>query len=324
MGPIPSWFARVLYYICRNVTINFGVQVLRVRSCVAGSHAAQVLKDGDLVLAVNSQPVTSYGHVESIVAACSLAAQLSPHQPGQPPVPDTDSNAASTMLAELQCGKCNNSQPAEGKMEQLYGAGDLSSTSQQQGHSPMLIKAARPASSELGCSAPLVESQQNAAAMPRVSVTICRGSAVEEVEVQLGSEDGLGTCRLIHWCGAMFQAPHRPVRELGFAPEQAGVYVSRWHHGSPAHRYSLYALHWLTELNGQPVPDLDTFVAMIRSLPDKSFARLKLCQLETTKTKVLSIKLDLRYWPTCELRLDPVSATWTRSVLSSQATHSCL
>ena len=82
------------------------------------------------------------------------------------------------------------------------------------------------------------------------------------------------------------QAPHRPVRELGFAPEQAGVYVSRWHHGSPAHRYNLYALHWLTEINGVPVPNLDTFVDIIKTLPDKSFARLKLCQLETTKTKV--------------------------------------
>jgi len=66
------------------------------------------------------------------------------------------------------------------------------------------------------------------------------------------------------------------------------VYVSRWHHGSPAHRYSLYALHWLTQLNGQPVPDLDAFVTIVKTLPDKSFARLKLCQLETTKTKVSS------------------------------------
>ena len=91
--------------------------------------------------------------------------------------------------------------------------------------------------------------------------------------------------------GLMLQAPHRPVRELGYAPQQAGVYISRWHHGSPAHRYNLYALHWLTELNGQPVPDLDSFVAIIKSLPDKSFARLKLCQLETTKTKVSRLLL---------------------------------
>lgn len=76
------------------------------------------------------------------------------------------------------------------------------------------------------------------------------------------------------------------MRALGYAPPQAGVYISRWHHGSPAHRYGLYALNWVTELNGAPVPDLDTFVQIAQSLPDKSFACLKLCQLETTKTKV--------------------------------------
>jgi len=50
------------------------------------------------------------------------------------------------------------------------------------------------------------------------------------------------------------------------------------------------------------VPDLDAFVAIVKTLPDKSFARLKLCQLETTKTKVsfacsclLSITVDDTY-----------------------------
>lgn len=169
-----------------------------MRSCVARSHAAQVLKDGDLVLAVNGQPVTSYGHVENIVAACSLAAQLPPHWC---PVPEPPSITASTMLAELSCGKSSSPQHVEGKTEQLKEAVEVGNKSQ----SPMLIKAARPATSEPRCSQLVVESQQKAAAMPQVSVTICRGSAVEEVEVQLGSEDGLGTCCLIHWCGAMFQ-----------------------------------------------------------------------------------------------------------------------
>ena len=92
------------------------------------------------------------------------------------------------------------------------------------------------------------------------------------------------------------QAPHRPVREMGSAPTPAGVYISRWHHGSPAHRYSLYALNWITELNGTPVPDLDTFVRVANSLPDKSFARLKLCQLEMNKTKVSMPASMLHAW----------------------------
>jgi hypothetical protein len=54
--------------------------------------------------------------------------------------------------------------------------------------------------------------------------------------------------RLVHWCGAQLQAPHRAVRELGFQPEHAGVFISRWHHGSPAHRFGLFALHWILEV----------------------------------------------------------------------------
>ena len=50
------------------------------------------------------------------------------------------------------------------------------------------------------------------------------------------------------------QASHRAVRELGFLPPEGGVFISRWHHGSPAHRYGLFGLHWLTQLDGRPTP----------------------------------------------------------------------
>ena len=42
----------------------------------------------------------------------------------------------------------------------------------------------------------------------------------------------------------------------------------RWCHGSPVHRYGLYALQWIVEVNGKPTPDLDAFVAVtkVRSL----------------------------------------------------------
>lgn len=52
----------------------------------------------------------------------------------------------------------------------------------------------------------------------------------------------------MHWCGAQLQAPHRAVREVGWQPEHSGVFISRWHHGSPAHRYGLFALHWILEV----------------------------------------------------------------------------
>ncbi|DBA81059.1 TPA: hypothetical protein ACH3X2_007259 [Trebouxia sp. C0005] len=313
-GLAPSWVTRLARFDPHRR------QVLRVRGCVAHSHAAEILKDGDLVLAVNGQPVTSYSHVEDIVAACSLNA--TPYPVLNPTVPQKDNSTKSPIAAVTSAsGPQNDLSRSAGKASTVGEGNELDRGQQQQ--PAMLIKAARN-SPRLDSQPGPAETQKGSLEMSQVALTIFRAPRVEEVRVQLGREDGLGTCRLIHWCGAMFQAPHRPVRELGFAPAEAGVYVSRWHHGSPAHRYSLYALHWLTQLNGQPVVDLDAFVAIVKTLPDKSFARLKLCQLETTKTKVLSIKLDLRYWPTVELKLDPVTATWSRHLISPQATQSSL
>ena len=49
-------------------------------------------------------------------------------------------------------------------------------------------------------------------------------------------------------------------------PESCGVFISRWHHGSPAHRYSLYALQFVQEVNGVPTRDLEAFVQAISEL----------------------------------------------------------
>ena len=62
------------------------------------------------------------------------------------------------------------------------------------------------------------------------------------------------------------QAPHRAVKEAGAVPERCGVFISRWHHGSPAHRYALYALQFVQEVNGVPTPDLEAFVQAISKL----------------------------------------------------------
>ena len=175
-----------------------------MRSCVARSHAAEVLKDGDLVLAVNGQPVTSYGHVETIVAACSLADQVTSIPLHQSTGSASPSSITSTVPAELLQSKTNSPQRLTQKPEQAVEAAVTDTKTQHQDDSHTLIKAARP--DDFGLP---VASQEGTMAMPQVSVTICRGAKVQEVEVQLGSEDGLGTRRLIHWCGAMFQVSQR-------------------------------------------------------------------------------------------------------------------
>jgi pro-apoptotic serine protease NMA111 len=207
-------------------------QVLRVRSTVAASHAREVLQDGDMVLAVDGQPVSCFGHVEKIIS------------------------------------KVDEENDVDGENDKIF--------------------------------------------LP-LPLTIFRGGEVLNVTVNLGVEDGLGTDRLVHWAGAQLQAPHRAVLECGFIPKEAsGVYISRWHHGSPAHRFGLYALHWITEVNGEKTPDLDTFLAAVGRLDDGDAIRVKIQHYETMRVKVLTLKIDLRYWPTWELRLDAARGEWSR------------
>ena len=236
-------------------------QVLRVKSTVAASHAQEVLRDGDMVLAVAGQPVSSFGDVENIIKAY-----------------EEERNSGKGI-------KGGNSQSPEER--------------------------SRSFSDQVGLETNITSTDHSVA--PAVPLTIFRSGEVSQVSVRLGIEDGLGTDRLVQWCGAQLQAPHRAVRERGFLPESAsGVYISRWHHGSPSHRFSLYALHWIVEVNGVPTPDLDAFLAAVEPLEDGADVRLRVVHFETTKPKVLTLKTDLRYWPTWELRLDAAKGEWSR------------
>ncbi len=50
------------------------------------------------------------------------------------------------------------------------------------------------------------------------------------------------------------------------------------------------------QVNGVATPDLDTFLGVVKDLKDGDFARIKMCHLETTQQKVLTLKMDQKYW----------------------------
>ncbi|PON77426.1 Peptidase S1C [Parasponia andersonii] len=204
-------------------------QVLRVKGCLAGSKAENLLEQGDMVLAINKEPVTCFHDIEN---ACQ----------------------------------------ALDKYDNTEG---------------------------------------------RLNVTIFRQG--REIDISVGTDvrDGSGTTRAINWCGCIVQDPHPAVRALGFLPEEGhGVYVARWCHGSPVHRYGLYALQWIVEINGKPTPNLDAFADVTKGLEHAEFVRVRIVHLNG-KPRVLTLKQDLHYWPTWELRFNPETATWRRTTIKA-------
>ncbi|KAL5076869.1 hypothetical protein RYX36_015853 [Vicia faba] len=204
-------------------------QVLRVKGCLAGSKAENLLEQGDMILAINKEPVTCFLDIENA------------------------------------CQALDKSNTNDGLLQ----------------------------------------------------MTIFRQG--REVELLVGTDvrDGNGTTRTVNWCGCVVQDPHSAVRALGFLPEEGhGVYVARWCHGSPVHRYGLYALQWIVEINGKPTPDLDSFVNVTKELEHGEFVRIRTIHLNG-KPRVLTLKQDLHYWPTWELRFNPDSAIWHRNVIKA-------
>ncbi|XP_041003350.1 protease Do-like 7 [Juglans microcarpa x Juglans regia] len=204
-------------------------QVLRVKGCLAGSKAENLLEQGDMILAINKEPVTCFRDIEN---ACQALDKY-------------DNNDQKLNMTVLRQGR--------------------------------------------------------------------------EIEILVGTDvrDGNGTTRVINWCGCIVQDPHPAVRALGFLPEEGhGVYVARWCHGSPVHRYGLYALQWILEVNGKPTPDLDAFVNVTKEIEHGEFVRVRTVHLNG-KPRVLTLKQDLHYWPTWEVRFDPDTSIWSRKTIKA-------
>jgi hypothetical protein len=148
-----------------------------------------------------------------------------------------------------------------------------------------------------------------------VSLRVLRDGQELDLDVPTEALSGAGTNRALLWAGALLQAPPRALaRQRFIAPE--GVYVARYWFGSPADRYDIQATRRILEVDGVPTPDLDAFLAAVGDTPDRGSLRLKLADLDG-RLEVTTLKLDLRYWPTYELRRSE-DAGWVRERLTGR------
>ncbi len=147
---------------------------------------------------------------------------------------------------------------------------------------------------------------------PQVSVTVWRDGAEKTLNMNTVALNGRDIDRVVIWAGATLQAPHRAMAaQRGIPPY--GVFVSFFFYGSPATHYGLYAGRRITEVDGQPTPDLDAFIKAVRGKPDRASLRLKTVSWNG-QTDVITLKLDKHYWPAYELDRQS-DGSWTRTAL---------
>ena len=105
---------------------------------------------------------------------------------------------------------------------------------------------------------------------------------------------------MLLWAGATLQTPHRAISaQRGIEP--SGVYVAYFSYGSPASRYGLIPGRRIVEVDGQPTPDLDSFVKLVTGRADRASLRIKTLLLNGAP-EMITLKLDRHYWPAYELR----------------------
>lgn len=140
---------------------------------------------------------------------------------------------------------------------------------------------------------------EEASQVPVAQARVWRQGQVLDLEiptVELGSG---GVDRVVLWAGALLQPPHRALAaQRGIEP--SGVFVAFHSFGSPASRNGVGAGLRIVEVDGQPTPDLDSFLRAVEGRAHRTAVRLRTVNWNG-QPGVYTLKLDNRYWPPYEL-----------------------
>jgi len=212
-------------------------QVLRVRNVVAGSLAAEVLRTGDMILAVNGRPVTCFGDVEAVLASGDVGGREGDAavRGGDGAGPAEDEGEGFAAAASPSSKRRRTASRTAG----VAGAAAAPSSSAKGGKGrkasavPTAVNgvtlpvssAPPPPTDDSSSAARDASSEQGRGAEPDLmSLTVFRSSDQEVMELKLrpGVEDGMGTGRIVHFCGAQIQVGG-PGRQLVGEPRCLGI-----------------------------------------------------------------------------------------------------
>ncbi|TPX39919.1 hypothetical protein SeMB42_g06188 [Synchytrium endobioticum] len=136
-----------------------------------------------------------------------------------------------------------------------------------------------------------------------MELTILRDGSEINVDLPLSTYTTRGTERIVSFCGAVFQMPHKQVyQQLKEVPK--GVLCSIVQHGSPAHLYGLSPMTFIQEVESKKTENLDQFLDVIKKINPGTFARFQTISF-TRYIKVVGVRVDAHYFGVSEVRRNP-------------------
>lgn len=102
-----------------------------------------------------------------------------------------------------------------------------------------------------------------------LNAIIVRQRQILELNLPTVPADDVETDHAVSFCGAVFHRPHQAVRQQ-ISKLHSEVYVSSRIRGSPAYQYGVAPTNFITHVNGEPTPDLTSFIAATRKIPDNT------------------------------------------------------
>jgi pro-apoptotic serine protease NMA111 len=133
---------------------------------------------------------------------------------------------------------------------------------------------------------------------PRVALTLLRNGHIVSMTVPTVTLNGEGTQRILMWGGALLQKPQHAAAQSDVPT--AGLLVDYYNFGSPASRYGLTPGQTILAVDGQATPDMDRFIEAVKHKQDGDTVRLSVRTWDGMH-QIITLKLDLRYWPTYEV-----------------------
>ena len=161
----------------------------------------------------------------------------------------------------------------------------------------------------------VVSSTMGTQTTPVLRFKIVRNGKVMDLDIKTVNVHE--TDHIVVFAGCILQMPHHAVYQaMSNVPK--GVYCTFRGESSPALQYGISSTNFITHVNETETPDLESFLAVVKKIPDNSYCKMRLVSFDNVPFAI-SLKTNYHYFPTAVLKKDTVTNKWIEHEYSKSA-----